>query len=118
MRFAARFEHIRTPITYGLRNFNKNIIENGINFAYGGTGVFETYAPFPNLTAQVKLFEGVVKEGKYTACDIQRSMALVSVAGNDYFTWYERNNGSLVVSRFFFASLDFSLAHFTFALLN
>lgn len=93
--FIARFENLRTPITYRWRNLNRNVIRNGINFAYGGTGVFDTYVPFPNVTAQISLFEGVLDDDTYTHCEIERSVALISVAGNDYFTWYERNNRSI-----------------------
>lgn len=66
--------------------------------------MFDTYVPFPNVTAQISLFEGVLDDDTYTRCEIERSVALISVAGNDYFTWYERNNRSIEVSTFAFIS--------------
>lgn len=71
--------------------------------------MFDTYVPFPNVTAQISLFEGVLDDDTYTRCEIERSMALISVAGNDYFTWYEGNNKSIEVSSFvFFFQISFS----------
>jgi len=59
----------------------------GMNFAYGGTGVFDTYVPLPNMTVQINLFEDVISREKvYMGTDLQSSIALVSLAGNDYAT--------------------------------
>lgn len=68
-----------------------------MNFAYGGTGVFNTLAPFPNMTQQIHFFEDMIKQGQYSSSDVKGSITLVSLAGNDY-TYYSATNGSLDVS--------------------
>jgi len=67
-----------------------------MNFAYGGTGVFDTSSKNPNMTIQIDLFKQLIKENVYTASDLSRSVALVSVAGNDY-NFYLARNGSIQV---------------------
>lgn len=67
--------------------------KNGMNFAYGGTGVFPTLAPDPNMTTQIDFFQDIINKKIYSGSDLCSSMALVSVAGNDYST-YATTNGS------------------------
>lgn len=68
-----------------------------MNFAYGGTGVFDTYAaPEPNMTTQIDFLQGLIKDGVYTKHDLSSSIAHVSVAGNDYVTYTSRNGSSEV----------------------
>lgn len=67
-----------------------------MNFAYGGSGVFDTLVPFPNLTTQIDMFQQLIQEGVYSVRDLHNSMALISVAGNDY-TVYGKN-GTMKVS--------------------
>lgn len=64
-----------------------------MNFAYGGTGVFPTLAPDPNMTTQIDFFQDIIHKKIYSGSDLCSSMALVSVAGNDYST-YATTNGS------------------------
>lgn len=58
-----------------------------MNFAFGGTGVFDTLVPAPNMTTQIDFLQNLVKESVYTKTDLESSLSLVSVAGNDYFTY-------------------------------
>jgi len=67
-----------------------------MNFAYGGTGVFDTSSKNPNMTIQIDFFQELIKENVYTASDLSKSVALVSVAGNDY-NFYLARNGSIQV---------------------
>ncbi|GMY23370.1 GDSL esterase/lipase At5g03610-like [Fagus crenata] len=63
----------------------KSKLRFGMNFAYGGTGVFETLLiNGPNMTTQINLFEKQLEEEVYLECDLDSSVALVSLAGNDY----------------------------------
>lgn len=65
-------------------------LQYGMSFAYGGTGVFDTYANYPNMTAQINLFEQLLGN-VYSPSDLSSSVALVSVAGNDYITYISQN---------------------------
>lgn len=68
-----------------------------MNFAYGGTGVFDTLGGGPNMTTQINMFQRLIQEGVFSMGDLQNSMALVAVSGNDYTT-YQARNGTLNVS--------------------
>ena len=85
---------IRPPTPYKFRGGRP--IEHGMNFAYGGTGVFDTLNSKPNMTAQIGLFEQVLEEKLYTQDDLKDSIALVSTSGNDYNA-YTAKGGSLLV---------------------
>ncbi|KAL2931244.1 hypothetical protein RDABS01_036654 [Bienertia sinuspersici] len=64
-----------------------------MNFAYGGTGVFDTDISQPNMTSQINLFENIVTQDKvYTNTDLQSSVALVSLAGNDYSNYLKHGS--------------------------
>ncbi|KAJ4971155.1 hypothetical protein NE237_004254 [Protea cynaroides] len=85
---------IKSPITYKWRKTGSKSVRHGMNFAYGGTGVFQTSVPAPNMTTQIHLFQRVVHHDRlYTQADLASSLALVSVAGNDY-GYYTSRNGS------------------------
>lgn len=88
---------IRSPIPYRWRELGEKVRENGMNFANGGTGVFDTLAKAPNMTTQIKLFQHSLYHKLYTKRDLNSSIALVSVAGNDY-TSYLAGNGTIEVS--------------------
>ncbi|KAJ9684870.1 hypothetical protein PVL29_017047 [Vitis rotundifolia] len=83
---------IKSPIPYRYRNLR--LIKYGMNFAYGGTGVFDTLVAAPNITKQIDLFEQLLQEKIYTRDDLKFSTALVSVSGNDYGIYLARG-GSL-----------------------
>ncbi|KAL0729786.1 hypothetical protein Bca4012_025879 [Brassica carinata] len=60
-----------------------------MNFAYGGTGVFNTKSTSPNMTIQINLFEQLLGD-IYSQSD-SSSLALVSIAGNDYSNYLALN---------------------------
>ncbi|KAK3013083.1 hypothetical protein RJ639_008974 [Escallonia herrerae] len=66
-------------------------LKNGINFAFGGTGVFTTIFILPNMTTQIDFFQELIEENVYTKHDLNSSIALVSLAGNDYTTYMAHN---------------------------
>ncbi|XP_059646719.1 GDSL esterase/lipase At5g03610 isoform X3 [Cornus florida] len=82
--YIAKFLGIKSPIPYRWRNFGIKRLRNGMNFAYGGTGVFDTLILDPNMTTQIGFFEKLINDSVYTKHDLQSSLAHVSVAGNDY----------------------------------
>ncbi|CAK7327546.1 unnamed protein product [Dovyalis caffra] len=91
--FLAKSLGIKSPIPYRWRNVGIKHWKNGMNFAYGGTGVFDTLAPEPNMTTQIDFFQDITHQKIYSMSDLQASLALVSLAGNDYST-YATTNGS------------------------
>ncbi|XP_034705230.1 GDSL esterase/lipase At5g03610-like isoform X1 [Vitis riparia] len=90
--YIASWMGIKSPTPYRLREIGS--IEYGMNFAYGGTGIFETLVAAPNMTIQIGLFEQLLEEKLYTEDDLKSSIALVSVSGNDYNAYIARG-GSL-----------------------
>ncbi|KFK24823.1 hypothetical protein AALP_AA8G029900 [Arabis alpina] len=85
--FLAKLLGLKSPIAYRLKDkVDKERLQYGMNFAYGGTGVFDTYASNPNMTTQIFLFEHRLGD-VYSQSDLSSSLALVSVAGNDYATF-------------------------------
>ncbi|KAJ6720136.1 PROLINE-RICH PROTEIN APG putative-RELATED [Salix viminalis] len=62
-----------------------------MNFAFGGTGVFDTFINAPNMSTQIDFFQQLLEEKAYTKQDLNSSIALVSLAGNDYTTYIQRN---------------------------
>ncbi|KAI3924839.1 hypothetical protein MKW98_031090 [Papaver atlanticum] len=89
--FIASFVGVKSPLPFKLRKYGKPLIPHGMNFAHGGTGVFNTLVPEPNMTTQIDTFTQLLKDGWYTKHDLNHSMALLSVAGNDYGTFLFRN---------------------------
>lgn len=83
-------------------------LKYGMNYAFGGTGVFQTLFSGPNMTTQIDFFEQQIKDKLYSTKDIRNSVALVSVAGNDY-TFYNVKNGSVQV---YFQLLSFQLSSY------
>lgn len=75
---------IKSPLPYQWRKYGQSKLQHGLNFAYGGTGVFDTGNLQPNLSTQIGFLEQLVKESVYTKRDLQTSLALVAVSGNDY----------------------------------
>ncbi|MED6205064.1 hypothetical protein PIB30_014535 [Stylosanthes scabra] len=80
--FLASYLKIDSPIPNASRNASN--IQNGINFAYGGTGVFDTHINGPNLTAQINTFDQLIQQNIFTKTDLQSSYALVNSGANDY----------------------------------
>ncbi|XP_042476913.1 GDSL esterase/lipase At5g03610-like isoform X2 [Macadamia integrifolia] len=93
--YLASFMGIKSPVTYKGRKMGRKTARYGMNFAYGGTGVFQTLVPEPNMTTQILFFQRIVHDnGLYTAADIASSLALVSLAGNDYGAYYARGGSA------------------------
>ncbi|KAG9455059.1 hypothetical protein H6P81_007963 [Aristolochia fimbriata] len=107
--FLASLLRIRSPLPYKWRRVAPKLLRFGMNFAYGGTGVFDTLVAAPNLTAQIGLFRGMIGDAKFSEADVKSSIALVSVAGNDY-TAYQARNGSIQDVQTFVAAVVNQLA--------
>ncbi|KAK9170440.1 hypothetical protein Syun_002580 [Stephania yunnanensis] len=93
--YLASFIGIKSPIPYRWRKYAGHRIRDGLNFAYGGTGVFDTrISPDPNMTTQIDFFQKLIHSNVYSKQDLSSSVALVSLAGNDYSN-YIASNGSI-----------------------
>ncbi|KAL2525963.1 GDSL esterase/lipase [Abeliophyllum distichum] len=89
--YIASFLGIRSPVPYEWKKMEEKWIKNGMNFAHGGTGVFNTLVDQPNMTAQINLFQQLIQKNVYTNSS---SIALVSLAGNDYGTYFAKNGSA------------------------
>lgn len=75
-----------------------NRVRYGMNFAYGGTGVFDTLVPEPNMTTQIDFFEKLLlNDSVFNKGDLPSSLFLVTLAGNDYGS-YTASGGTAQVS--------------------
>ncbi|KAL8125676.1 hypothetical protein AgCh_013079 [Apium graveolens] len=83
--YIAKSLGIHSPVPYQWRKYGRHHWHNGMNFAFGGTGVFNTDVPLPNMTTQIDLLEKLMLgESVYSKTDLQSSLVLVALAGNDY----------------------------------
>ncbi|KAJ8754216.1 hypothetical protein K2173_002116 [Erythroxylum novogranatense] len=98
--FLARFIGTRSPIAYRWRKLGIKLLKYGVNFAFGGTGVFDTPAPYPNMTTQIDFFEEMIKLKIFSPMDLKDSAALVSVVGNDYAAFVARNSSIPALEEF------------------
>ncbi|XP_038994658.1 GDSL esterase/lipase At5g03610-like [Hibiscus syriacus] len=81
-----------TPTAYQWRKgVKRSNLKYGMNFAYGGTGVLDTPVNQPNMTTQIDYFQRLIREKVYKKQDLDNSVAIVSVAGNDYAAYLARN---------------------------
>ncbi|KAL8140548.1 hypothetical protein V2J09_006569 [Rumex salicifolius] len=91
--FIAMFLKQNSPIPYTLRKLAPLEARNGVNFAFGGTGVFDTTATIkaglPNMTTQIDLFQHMLSGNDVIRIDgnLAGSIAYVSLVGNDYDTF-------------------------------
>ncbi|KAE9619606.1 hypothetical protein Lal_00038142 [Lupinus albus] len=92
--YIAKYLRLKSPIPYRLRKKMASHIKYGMNFAFGGTGVFNTSSSYPNMTIQIDFLEQLIKQKVYTASDLSNSVTLVAVSGNDY-NFYLATNGSI-----------------------
>lgn len=79
----------------------------GMNFAHGGTGVFDTEVKAPNMTAQIDLFEQVINK-HYRGFDLDNSIALVTNAGSDYTSFVHKDNNTIVAGVIAVYTIDWS----------
>ncbi|XP_031499546.1 GDSL esterase/lipase At5g03610-like isoform X2 [Nymphaea colorata] len=84
--FVAEYLHLPSPVPYSKREQFKWLRRYGMNFAYAGTGVFDTFTGLPDMTQQIDAFEQLIKSGLY-AEHVNSSVAFVSYAGNDYLVY-------------------------------
>ncbi|KAG7017443.1 GDSL esterase/lipase [Cucurbita argyrosperma subsp. argyrosperma] len=91
--YLAKYLKVKSPIPYKWRKVGYGQLKYGMNFAYGGTGVFNTFVMSPNMSTQIDFFQQLIGESTFTSQDLQSSVALVSLAGNDYSV-YQATDGS------------------------
>ncbi|XP_023749058.1 GDSL esterase/lipase At5g03610 [Lactuca sativa] len=91
--YLARFMGIKSPLPYQWRKYAPNKLRSGVNFAYGGTGVFDTGNFQPNMSTQIGFLEGLIEDSVYAKWDLKSALALVTVSGNDYAA-YTSSGGS------------------------
>ncbi|MCL7030957.1 hypothetical protein MKW94_000951 [Papaver nudicaule] len=96
----ASYIGIESPMPYTQWNkSSKRTVSNGMNFAHGATGVFDTWMKEANMTTQINTFKQFVPEqyiadGVYNKCDLEQSVAIVALDGNDYTQYYLVDNGT------------------------
>uniref|UniRef100_A0A5B7AYI1 GDSL esterase/lipase n=1 Tax=Davidia involucrata TaxID=16924 RepID=A0A5B7AYI1_DAVIN len=86
--YLAKCVGVKSPVAYRWRNFAGKHLRYGMNFAYGGTGVFDTFGLDPNMTTQIDFLEQLIKDSVYSKWDLNSSVALVTLSGNDYGAYY------------------------------
>ncbi|KAG6596562.1 GDSL esterase/lipase, partial [Cucurbita argyrosperma subsp. sororia] len=91
--YLAKYLRVKSPIAYKWRKVGLGQLKYGMNFAYGGTGVFNTFIMSPNMSTQIDFLQQLIHESTYTAQDLHYSVALISLAGNDYGV-YQATDGS------------------------
>lgn len=82
--FIASALKIPTPTPYNQRDSNPNMIRFGMNFATGGTGVFDTWPGLPSMTTQIDQLQRLIGSGEYSTRNLTSSLVVLSVSGNDY----------------------------------
>lgn len=97
--YLAKFLGIKTPVPYKYRRVYPTH-PYGMNFAVGGSGVFDTGNFQRNLSAQIDTFQEQIKEGVFTKQDVENSVIYVSAAGNDYIYYLDNNHNVSELSGF------------------
>ncbi|KAK4478727.1 hypothetical protein RD792_014225 [Penstemon davidsonii] len=95
--YFAKFFGLKSPIAYIWMKFGGKKVRNGMNFAFGGSGVFETSSNLlPNMSTQIDFFEKLmtINESIYTKRDLKSSVVLVSLVGNDYAAYAARSGAT------------------------
>lgn len=94
--FFARYMRVKSPTAYRWRKYGgERSTSSGMNFATGGTGVFQTLAPGPNMTTQIHFLSRLLADGFFSATDLRSSVALVTLAGNDYAAYMASGNATM-----------------------
>jgi hypothetical protein len=66
----------------------------GVNFAYGGSGLFYTYGPeFVNISTQIDQFQQI---SSGHAIDYANSLVLFVYGGNDYSTHLQKSGRKVI----------------------
>lgn len=109
MRWAARFLGLKSPIAYEWMKLGGKKVKKGVNFAYGGSGVFNTLGDLlPNMSTQIGFFQTLLHDSLFTPWDLKSSVVLVSLAGNDYGAFLAQG-GTMQVPNLNSLSLSLSL---------
>ncbi|KAL6988386.1 hypothetical protein U1Q18_014137 [Sarracenia purpurea var. burkii] len=87
---------MKSPVAYRWRKYAEKRVRNGMNFAYGGTGVFDTLVLDPNMTRQIDFFQYLINSSVYTNWELRSSLALVTLAGNDYSAFLSKGRSTTV----------------------
>ncbi|KAG8376690.1 hypothetical protein BUALT_Bualt09G0090100 [Buddleja alternifolia] len=87
--YVAKLLGVKSPLAYTWMKLGGKKLRNGMNFAYGGSGVFNTVGTLlPNMTTQIDLFEKLLVDNHdsnlYTKSDLESSVVLACLSGNDY----------------------------------
>lgn len=96
--YIASFLKIETPTPYALRNSSE--LQYGMNFAYGGTGIFPTLVDGPNVTVQIDSLEKLIEQNVYTKSDLESSIVLVNAGANDYTAFALKNRSIWEINQF------------------
>ncbi|CAL0327866.1 unnamed protein product [Lupinus luteus] len=96
--YLASFFKIGNPTPYALKNSSN--LQNGMNFAFGGTGVFKTMIDGPNLTVQIDSFEQLIKQNVYSKSDVESSIVLVNTGSNDYITFLLKDKNLIGIAKY------------------
>nr|GMD46093.1 GDSL esterase/lipase At5g03610-like [Ipomoea batatas] len=92
----AEFLGVKSPTPFRWMNHAQRRLQYGMNFAFGGTGVFDTFIPAGlNMTTQIGFLQKLIDDSVYTNSDLQSSMALLTVCGNDYLDYLFRGRGTI-----------------------
>ncbi|XP_019430983.1 PREDICTED: GDSL esterase/lipase At5g03610-like isoform X3 [Lupinus angustifolius] len=102
--YLASFLKIETPTPYALKNSSN--LQNGINFAFGGTGVFQTRVNGPNLTVQIDSFEQLIKQNVYSKSDVESSIVIVNAGANDYITFILKDRNLFGIAKYIKSLVD------------
>lgn len=94
--FAANALLMISPIAYEQRDSDPSAPKYGMNFAVGGSGVFNPYGML-NLRGQINQFESLTST-VYPKAFLQYSVVLVGVHGNDYGAFLAKNPVSVSLS--------------------
>ncbi|KAJ0969788.1 hypothetical protein J5N97_022665 [Dioscorea zingiberensis] len=98
--YIASCMRIRSPIPYKYRKLGSKLLPYGMNFAVGGSGVFDTENLQKNLTTQIDVFEDQIRNSIFTQYDLHFSIALVAISGNDYEYYRASGRPLNEISRF------------------
>ncbi|KAL1545722.1 GDSL esterase/lipase-like protein [Salvia divinorum] len=83
--YLAKFLRVKSPLAYEWMEMGGKKLKNGLNFAYGGSGVFNTLGDvLPNMSTQIGFFDKLMHDSLYTKSDLKSSVVLVCLSGNDY----------------------------------
>lgn len=89
--YLSKYLGIKSPIPYQWRKNGGKRLHYGMNFAYGGTGVFDTLYLEPNMSTQIDYLQKLIlNDSVYTKVDLESSLVLVTLSGNDYGAFYAK----------------------------